>query len=168
MKQTPTVFVLNIFLKYIFITFAIDFITNQNRFYYLSDLKAKIIFFLFSLIATSIAFAQKEATKEADLAFSGGQYTAAIELYRKAYTETNKKSLKAEINYKIAECFRLANNNKQTEIWYQRTIESGYRDPIAILQFSLALQRNENYIKAKEYFQKYQLKNQKDIPSVRD
>jgi len=124
-------------------------------------IKFTLVSVLILLISASL-FGQKQELRDADLAFEGGQYAAAVDLYRKAYTETKKKAAKAEINYKIAECFRISNNNKQAEIWYLRTIQSGYRDPVAKLQYALALQRNENFEKAKEQFASYMSIRSKD------
>ena len=41
--------------------------------------------------------AQKNYKKEADVAFSGGKYYKAIDMYKKAYTKTSKSEVKAEI-----------------------------------------------------------------------
>lgn len=111
-----------------------------------------ITFFSFSFVNVQ---AQKDFLKLANQAYDGGQYTAAVELFREAYNKTKKKAVKAAINFKVAECFRLSNDIKQSEIWYSRAIESGYRENIVLLRYAQALQSNEKYTAALEQFNVY-------------
>ena len=57
--------------------------------------------------------AQKNYKLEADVAFEGGKYYKAIEMYKKAYTKESKKEVKTEILFQIAECYRGKNDGKQ-------------------------------------------------------
>ena len=76
--------------------------------------------------------AQKNYKKEADVAFSGGKYYKAIEMYKKAYTKESKNEVKAEILFQIGECYRGKNDGKQAAVWYNKSIKARYENPIAI------------------------------------
>src|SRR5271157_911708 len=93
------------------------------------------------LLIPSLLFAQKKhSVEKADAAFNSAKYSDATELYKDAYThlddKKNKKamkvkeikSLKAEILLKIGECYRMMNDCKQEEQWYQKAIKANCPD----------------------------------------
>jgi hypothetical protein len=99
----------------------------------------KLLFIL--LLIPSLLFAQKKhSVEKADAAFNSEKYSDATELYKDAYThlddKKNKKamkakeikSLKAEILFKIGECYRMMNDCKQEEQWYQKAIKANCPD----------------------------------------
>lgn len=78
-------------------------------------------------------FAQKNYIKEADKKFNNGLYSEAIEAYKKASTKEKKKGTKAELIFKTAECYRMLNDAKNSELWYSKAIKAKYPDPKATL-----------------------------------
>ena len=62
-------------------------------------------------------------TKKADKAFAVEEYNKAAELYKKAYSKTKNRALKAEITFKQAECYRLSGNTKRAESYYKRAVK---------------------------------------------
>ena len=108
------------------------------------------------------ANAQKNYKKEADVAFSGGKYYKAIEMYKKAYTKESKNEVKAEILFQIAECYRGKNDGKQAAVWYNKSIKARYDNPIAIYYVAEIYKSEGRYEDAIVEFNKYKAANPGD------
>lgn len=106
--------------------------------------------------------AQKNYKLEADVAFSGGKYYKAIEMYKKAYTKETKKEVKSEILFQIAECYRGKNDGKQAAVWYNKSIKAKYEDPIAIYYVADIYKSQGRYEEAIVGFNKYKAANPSD------
>lgn len=106
--------------------------------------------------------AQKNYKLEADVAFSGGKYYKAIEMYKKAYTKETKKEVKSEILFQIAECYRGKNDGKQSAVWYNKSIKAKYEDPIAIYYVADIYKSQGRYEEAIVEFNKYKAANPSD------
>ncbi|HNQ61878.1 MAG TPA: OmpA family protein [Bacteroidia bacterium] len=119
-----------------------------------------LIVSLFLLSSGSLS-AQRTPLIQADLAFSKGDYYDAAILYKKAYTKEKNKVKKAEIIYKVAESYRLVNDFRNQEVWYNKSIKAKYKDPIAILQYADALKYNGKYDEAIVQYTNYL----KEVPS---
>ena len=87
---------------------------------------------MFVLLVFS-ATAQTDYLVQANNVFAQERYYEAIDIYKKAYTQTKEKSDKSYVIFQIAECYRLADNTKQAEVWYSKAVKASYSDPIAIL-----------------------------------
>ncbi len=109
------------------------------------------------LLAVS-ANAQKNHAKEANNAFNNEAYFNAIDLYKKAYSVTNKASDKARIIFQIAECYRLMTNASQAEVWYGKAVKAKYPDPIAVLHLADQMKLQAKYAEALKEYKKYQEK----------
>lgn len=104
---------------------------------------------LAGLFGLSNANAQKNYALTADNAFKYQQYFEAIDMYKKALTKVKKdKAEKARITYQIAECYRMSNDVKQSEVWYKKAIAVKYTEPLAVLYYADALKANEKYPEA--------------------
>jgi len=101
------------------------------------------------------ASAQKNYKRDADIAFSGGKYYKAIEMYKKAYTKESKKDVKAEILFQIAECYRGKNDKKQAIVWYKKSIKAKHDDPIAIFYIAEIYKSQGLYEEAIVEFNKF-------------
>lgn len=119
----------------------------------------KNILFLLSLLGMltiSIdAFSQRDRSAKADAAFKAGEYAVAVDLYRAAYNTINDKNGKAEVLYKIAECYRLTNDPVKAELWYSKAINRGITEPLAYYYMAEAKKMNMKYEEAKEDYRKY-------------
>ena len=114
-----------------------------------------IVFIFIGLLCSTTLFAQKNFTKDADLAFKSESYFSAIDLYKKAYTKEPSKSKKAEILFRIAECYRYIVDIKQAETWYKKAIKAKYPDPITYLHLANVLKSQEKYEEALEKYNSY-------------
>ncbi len=101
------------------------------------------------------SFAQKDFTKDAESEFNNEGYYKAIELFKKAYAKENSRSKKAEILFKIAECYRLTEDPKQSQVWYDKAIKANYPDPLAILYYADAIKAEGKYDEALTQYQQY-------------
>lgn len=108
------------------------------------------------------SFAQKDFTKEADNEFENEGFHKAIELYKKAYAKENSRAKKAEILFKIAECYRLTADPKQSQVWYDKAIKANYPDPIAILNYADAIKAEGKYDEALIQYKLYVEKSPDD------
>ena len=105
-------------------------------------------------------------TKKADKAFALEQYNKAAELYKKAYSKTKNRALKAEITFKQAECYRLTGvdrDAKRAESYYKRAIKAKYPDVIVYLRYADILKKNAKYAEALEQYRRYVKLNPTDI-----
>ena len=99
----------------------------------------RTIFPLVLLFVSLTVSAQKDFLIEANAAFSHERYYEAIDLYKKAYTKQKDKDEKAFVIFRIAECYRMADNSKQAEVWYSKAVKASYNEPIAIYYLSRSL-----------------------------
>lgn len=118
--------------------------------------KNKFFSTLVLVLAMSLTVnAQKNYKQEADVAFEGYKYYQAIDMYKKAYTKESKSDVKAEILFKIAECYRLKEDGKQAAVWYDKAIKAKYDDPIAILHIANIYKTQGRYEDAIVQYNKY-------------
>ena len=119
------------------------------------------VFALVSVFGLTVN-AQKNYKKEADVAFSGGKYYKAIEMYKKAYTKESKNEVKAEILFQIAECYRGKNDGKAAAVWYNKSIKARYDNPVAIYYVANIYKSEGRYEDAIVEFNKYKSANPSD------
>jgi peptidoglycan-associated lipoprotein len=117
--------------------------------------KFSSLLFTATLLFSIHAVAQRPRTIEADGAFAKGDYYDAIDLYKKAYSKESDKEARAEIIFKTAECYRLVNDAKNQEVWYDKAIKAEYKDNIAILRLADALKFQGKYDEAMAKYNEY-------------
>lgn len=110
---------------------------------------------LFLLGAFSVCNAQKGKLLKADQIFNAGEFFDAADKYKDAYNDVSDKTKKAEILFRIGECYRLTSNPAKAEIWYAKAINKNYSNPLVYLYFAQAKLMNQKYDEAKEQFMKY-------------
>lgn len=122
----------------------------------------KYIFLIISLLITTTGtdlFAQKKnPAKNADLAFSRAQYSAAVDRYKKAYKKTKRnKDERNRISFQIGECYRLIGQPKRAEPFYKRILKTDFpkEHPEVYLYLADAYKMNKEYKEAIEAYTKY-------------
>jgi peptidoglycan-associated lipoprotein len=109
-----------------------------------------------SLIFLSItSFSQGNKLKKATDAYNANEWLKAIELYRDAYEVVNEKPKKTEIIFYIANCFRHMNDAIHAELWYKKTIDREFQNPIIFLYYADALRMQGKYKDAEPWYRKY-------------
>lgn len=134
-------------------------------------MKFKYIAYLL-LITSSFALfyacqPQKPSLAAADRAFQSEKFFTAAELYKKTMPSVKKKSDKAVLLFKIGECYRLINNYKQSIIWYDKALKSGYEESDIYFQYGESLKAQERFDEAIELYQEYLSKIPDDTLGIR-
>ncbi len=109
------------------------------------------ILLLAFLISSLNGYSQNKHSKAADNAFTDQMYLLALQRYQKAYSKVkNNKAERDRISFRMAECYRMMNNTKKSEIAYKRCITSKYytKEPRILLYYADALKANGNYDEA--------------------
>lgn len=115
-----------------------------------------LILFISLVFISSETVAQRNYGSDADAAFETEQYSVAIDLYKQAYTKIKKnKAEKSRVLFRLAECYRKTNNQKQAINWYTRVVKSNYPDPVAHLYLADALKIDEQYAEAIVEYNEY-------------
>ena len=93
---------------------------------------------------------------DADTAFRTKQYNTAAELLTKQYGDEKNPLKRSNIAARIAECYRLSNQNQAAEIWYNKALEYS-DDPELTFKYAKMLQSNGKYEAAMKLFKEYSL-----------
>jgi len=107
------------------------------------------------LISLPVDGQRKQRDAKANATFEAGEYYHAIDLYKNAFNRVGDSDQKAEIYFKIGECYRIIGESRQSELWYNKAIRQEYQDPIVYLRFGQMKLVNEKYDDALEEFRKY-------------
>ncbi|MBJ6117550.1 OmpA family protein [Pontibacter sp. BT310] len=87
-----------------------------------------------------------------DKRFEMEQYDKAIEYYKQALSNSKNPG---EVNYKIAESYRLSNRLAEAEPFYKAALDGGYRKEQAYYYHGMALKANGKYEEALNQLQDY-------------
>src|SRR6056297_3203532 len=115
-----------------------------------------LLLFLLSMGLLQEASAQMRFYNEAEEVYQAGQYYKAVDMYRNAYDKIQGKEIKAEIVFKIAECYRKTGQPRKAELWYSNAISKEYDNPLIYLYHANALKTNEEFDEAIENYKEYQ------------
>jgi len=110
------------------------------------------------LLAPSEGYGQNKALKKAYDEFYAGHYSSAADMLRKAYNGVKNNEDRADVLFKIGECYRQINEPKQAEVYYGRAVSRGYQNPVVHLYLGEAKKMNQKYADAREEFKKYKEK----------
>lgn len=121
----------------------------------------RYLFIILVLLISVDASAQKRKSQRAYDAMDAGEYFEAIDLFKDAYSKTKERTEKAELNFMVAECYRLTNDPKNAETWYKKIAGKEYSRPEASLRYAESLRKNGKYEEAIEIYREYR----KMVPS---
>ncbi len=99
------------------------------------------------------ASGQMQAYKKGLSSFDKGYYDLAIRDLVKVKEIDNTE--KANLNFKIAESYRLSNRWLESIPYYEKAFEAGLNVPEAVFSYAYALKANEEYAKSLEQFEKF-------------
>ncbi len=116
----------------------------------------KFIALFFILILVSVtAFSQKKALKKANAAFDTGEYFAAAEIFEKVFEKLKTKAEKAEVSFKVGECYRIMNKPRKSRTWYRKAVRNKSNNPYSVLYYAEALKMLEEYDDAKIQYENF-------------
>jgi len=114
-----------------------------------------IIILLLIIFSSQTIIAQSKKIKKADATFDAGEYFKASEMYTKLYTKATTKIAKAELSFKLGECYRKINDSKKAEKWYLKAVNGRYQDPMSVCYLADAMKMNEKYADAIVEYEKF-------------
>src|SRR5574343_1630976 len=109
----------------------------------------------------------KASVALAEKAYNNEKYFLAADLYKKAIPDVRKKDAKAELTFKIGECYRLISNNKQAATWYEKAIKAGYDSTEAYNKFANALKAQDRFDDAIDVYKELLAKNPNDSVTMK-
>ena len=120
-------------------------------------MKIRIVFLfsIFILFVQSLSVAQISVYNKANEYYKNGQYYQAIDLLRNAYSKVTDNDLKSDITFQVAECYRKTNQPKKAEMWYKKSVQKKYSNPVIYLYYADALKMNEKFENAIENYKEY-------------
>ena len=87
-----------------------------------------------------------------DKKFGAEEYERAIEFYKQGLGNANNPG---EVNFKIAEAYRLSNRLAQAEPFYKAALDNNYKKEDAFFYYGMALKANGKYEEALNQFEDY-------------
>jgi peptidoglycan-associated lipoprotein len=110
---------------------------------------------LLTVVSAPELLAQKRKADKAYDFFRAGEYFEALDHFKNAYSKSKDKTVKAEMVFMVAECYRLINDPRNAETWYKKAIRSAYSKPEAQYRYADAIKKNGRYQQASDEFKKY-------------
>ena len=107
------------------------------------------------MLFSTVANAGGKKMSKANATYNAGEYAKAIELFKDAYEVSEDKSEKTEIIFKIANCYRHLDDPAHAELWFKKTIDRNYQNPLAFLYYADALCMQGKYKDAEPLYSKY-------------
>ena len=107
------------------------------------------------LIPTQSNGQSSKQLKKAYEEFYAGHYSSAADLLRKGYNSARTNEEKADVLFKVGECYRLINDPARAEQWYGNAVKKNFPDPIIHLHLGEVKKMRQKYADAKEEFKKY-------------
>ncbi|MDE6268844.1 MAG: OmpA family protein [Muribaculaceae bacterium] len=120
-----------------------------------SRLRSSLTFILVLLMLSGCR-TPKLSTAEAQM--ERGEYFEAARTYRQVYNKLSPKAdrpLRAEIAFKMGECYRRLRQNERTEASMRNALNQGYPDSIALLYMARAQQAQGKYAPALRSYEEY-------------
>ncbi len=115
----------------------------------MKNVRILLVFMVLGTLGCSDSY--KSLTKEKD---KYAEYEELIPRYQKLLTKTQNPELKADINYQIAECYRLSNRMAQSLPYYEAAVQGGKSTDKLLVAYGLALKANGKYKEAGDVFAK--------------
>lgn len=119
----------------------------------------KPFFILSSLLFCATLWGQNSIVKQADKFFEEYAYSKAIALYKK-HLEGDPKDFQAQ--YKLAECYRLTGNSKESEPHFQKSLSLVDQFPQIRFHYAQALMMNGKTSAAMAQYDRYTIEQPAD------
>lgn len=107
---------------------------------------------LIALVMGSSACSVQRRLKKADNRYEVGEYNKASTMYKRVANKVKSRPTKAEVNYKMGECYRKVKNLTRANTAYRNAIKYGYKTPEAYFGYGEVLYEQNKIKDAKKYF----------------
>jgi peptidoglycan-associated lipoprotein len=125
-------------------------------------MKTNVLLISFLLCSAHLSMAQSRQILKANEAYSRENYCEAAELCKTAYSKlsikgTDAQKSKAEMAFKVAECYRHTERYRDANTWYDRAILLDYQkeEPLVYLYNGDMLLKMREFEKSKPNYEKY-------------
>ncbi|MEO9869148.1 OmpA family protein [Ekhidna sp.] len=115
-----------------------------------------ILFCLINVVvidAQDLTYFSKSFIEKGDKEYTKFAYQTAISYYLKAYRQDSSTK---HIQEKIANSYRLLNDQASAEAWYEKVVKNETNQPDNYLYYAQALESNRKYEKAEVWYKKYE------------
>ncbi len=114
-------------------------------------------FFLAAIVLVTASCSLAGQLKKANKKYDIGEYYAAAPLLKRVYSrvDSKDKQKRGEIMAKVANCYRLVNDNTRAEMSYATVLKTYVPDSTVYLNYALVLLKNEKTREARSNFEKY-------------
>lgn len=110
---------------------------------------------LLSCLLTFSFCSQTKRIEKANAIFDAAQYFKAKDKYEKLYAKMSDKEQKAQIAFKIAECYRNLNILNKQVTWYKKALKTKTPEPIISFHLANAYRMQELYDDAAREYENY-------------
>lgn len=125
-------------------------------------MKVKVLLTLCSIGISTLSFAQNKYILKANAAYAQENYCDASLLCKTAYSKLSKRNpdalkKKADMAFKVAECYRHTERYRDANIWYDRAIllKHQEQEPLVYLYNADMLLKMRDFEKSKPNYEKY-------------
>jgi len=125
-----------------------------NVLYQMKILSFPNILILLLIIILSSCSAQK-ALETGSKSYEIGEYSLAIEKYRKAYRSPKLGEEKTDLAFRIGECYYKLSDFAKASIWYKNAIKRKSSEPLCMLHYADCLRATQKYDEAILWYQTY-------------
>ena len=120
-----------------------------------------VVFILMAacLLIPSQSYGQSsKQLKKAYEEYNAGHYSSAADMLRKAYNSAKTNDEKADVLFKVGECYRSINDPARAEQWYVKAVQKNYQNPVVYLRLGEVKKMRQKYADARDEFKKYKEK----------
>jgi peptidoglycan-associated lipoprotein len=110
------------------------------------------------LLLVCLVLASCGASNIGRIAFTAkeiGEYSKAIDKYRKANKKEKSREKRTEYTFAIAECYRQLGQYEMAELYYRNAVRRNHPDPKALLWYAEMLRTSQKYEEAIENYKAY-------------
>ncbi len=121
---------------------------------------------LLGLLISAPVFAQSGKLAKADKNFNSYNYQKAIEIYAEIAENNSDESYKEHVYSRLGDSYRILNDTKNAEIWYQAAVELPKCDSMTYYQYAQVLRSNEKYAEASAWLNRFLKTNLSDKEAI--
>ena len=107
------------------------------------------------MVALLGACSSQRSVRSGAVSYEIGEYSNAIEKYRKAYRSPKLGEEKTEMAFRIGECYYKLSDFAKATVWYKNAIKRNYSEPICMLHYADCLRATQKYEDAITWYQTY-------------
>lgn len=89
------------------------------------------------------ACSSQRSVRSGAVSYEIGEYSNAIEKYRKAYRSPKLGEEKTEMAFRIGECYYKLSDFAKATVWYKNAIKRNYSEPICMLHYADCLRATQ-------------------------